>query len=315
MDIFGGRFNKLVGLLCKYDNVVPRDPALLIVLKEDIQQEISASDEGVFIKLFKSLEGVNAYGQMIHFGEPPCGYPLATAVNALVRNGFDVQRKDASWNLTALEYVVEHMSSSEGNLDLLRVLLTFGDVNAGYSQVVHHGYVPPVQNEFLILTAVRRGQLEVVNALIAAGAKLNLPPEQPETLAFAAAYGGHPHILKLLIEHKADVKKAVNGQTPLMVAAAGVSQGGVYESRFQQCVELLVPRHPPPPPDDFKDEQKSKKAKVAPPECAICKVGRAEVALIPCGHMCVCSSCVSRAKGKCPVCYASFQSHAKIYFP
>lgn len=320
----GDRFIKLIGLLCKYDNVVPLDYDLLQVLKEDIQ---STANESVFIKLFKSEL-------------PPFGYlhplstavtSLSTAVTSLVRNGFNVLAEDATYRLTPLAYVVEHMSSTEANLNLLRELLKYSDVNAGYSKVgpkkVGQIFGQPMQaggkkNEFLLLTAVRRGDLKFVNTLLTAGAKVQLPPEQPETLVYAATSGSHHNILKVLIENSADVKTAVNGQTPLMVAAAGVSKGGLNEGSFQQCVELLVPRAQPPPAADegrrpvLRGEKESKKAKIGPsPECTICLSSKAEVAFIPCGHMCVCSGCTPRAKGKCPVCRASFQSHVKIYLP
>ena len=57
----------------------------------------------------------------------------------------------------------------------------------------------------------------------------------------------------------------------------------------------------------------AKRAKAG--ECVICMSKSAEVAFSPCGHLCVCSGCVSRAKKHCPICRKQFTSHQKIFFP
>ena len=223
------------------------------------------------------------------------------------------------------------------NLEILDALIPGSDVNAPYAKD------NDLFDQFLLFTAVRRGVLGFVQALLDAGANVNLPDvevrnpyygvvehKETETLAHAAAERGFYSIFKVLIENNADVKTSFGNQTPLMAAAAGVAEGGPTEHKFQQCVELLVPRAQSVEPVVKRGGKRDRPASsdaaaagggAAPAKRAkagdyvICMSKSAEVAFSPCGHLCVCSDCVPRAKKNCPICRKQFTSHQKIFFP
>ena len=228
------RFDTLVDLLCKYE--AQRDTELMQILTEDIKAATSSS-ENVFIKLFNSM----AYSI----------YSKANRMSALSRSGFD-HRAKTSTGLTPLEWVVEYLGDE--SLEILTSLIAGNDVNVAYSKGNNNNNYG-ICDQFLLLTAVRRGKLGFVQALLAGGAKLTLPDlpqnspyaKPTQTLAHAAAEGGHYIILKLLIEKNADVKRPFGTETPLMAAATGVAKGGPDEYNFQRCVEMLVSRSSGPP--------------------------------------------------------------------
>ena len=51
---------------------------------------------------------------------------------------------------------------------------------------------------------------------------------------------------------------------------------------------------------------------VASTECAICLDGDAEYAVIPCGHRCLCASCI-KAVSECPVCMAAMTAVLRVF--
>jgi cytohesin len=68
--------------------------------------------------------------------------------------------------------------------------------------------------------AAYRGHIEIVRALIDAGADVNKVRDNGMTPLFAAAYKGHGDIVRALIDAGADVNKARDdGATPLFAAA------------------------------------------------------------------------------------------------
>ena len=322
-------FAEVVDLLTKYDKVAPRDLQLLKVLVGTLKSTIKVGGENVFVKLLTS-KSVSVYS-------------LTERMEALTRHGFNRHAKTKE-GLTLLEWVVENLGDE--NLSILNAVIPdSSDLNAAYVKVntpivaaprpfcvVKKSAVPTLRDQFLLLTAVRKGKLRFVQALLAANASVTLPDigaKQTQTLAHAAAQRGFYNILKLLIEKNADVKKAFVQETPLMAAAAGVARGGPNEQNFQQCIELLNPRLPAPIPHvipalQVKREREGAIAaagdapsakRVKSGECVICLSKSAEVAFLPCGHLCVCSDCVSRAKKHCPMCQKQFTSYAKIFIP
>ena len=54
----------------------------------------------------------------------------------------------------------------------------------------------------------------------------------------------------------------------------------------------------PPPPEGF---------------CVVCRDNKADLLLVPCGHQCVCRTCVSGLKNKCPICRDEFAMAQKVY--
>lgn len=59
--------------------------------------------------------------------------------------------------------------------------------------------------------------------------------------------------------------------------------------------------------DDGEGEEGSKTS-----DCSICLSTTANVVFVPCGHMCVCSSC-SKAVDKCPMCRSTITVKQKVY--
>jgi hypothetical protein len=47
-------------------------------------------------------------------------------------------------------------------------------------------------------------------------------------------------------------------------------------------------------------------------ECVVCMEGKTDHAIIPCGHVCLCSNCVSGIK-KCPICRADVTQMVKLF--
>ena len=316
-------FYTLLNLLVKYNSAVPRDEVLLLVLTNDIKKQLlnnsscySTSYQNVFLQFFAIHSDNGAY--------------IRKVVDALVRCGFDRHAKDSRSGLTPLQWIVTN--KGDEYINYLNAMIPDGDVNAAYSK----GGGGSRADQFLLLTAVQGGKIQFCKALLDAGAKVDLPETIPIStystspvmpLTYAAAQLGRSDILKLLIDHKADTKKAFNGKTPLVLAAEGVAKGGAMERSFQQCVEMLVPRPPAPAvvaPAAIAPAAKrqleaaaaggsaAKRAKAA--DCAICMDKSAEIAFLPCGHMCVCSTCVLLAT-KCPMCRKKFTSTAKIFIP
>ena len=47
-------------------------------------------------------------------------------------------------------------------------------------------------------------------------------------------------------------------------------------------------------------------------ECAICLDGNAEYAVVPCGHRCLCASCI-KAVSECPVCRGAMTAVLRVF--
>ena len=53
------------------------------------------------------------------------------------------------------------------------------------------------------------------------------------------------------------------------------------------------------------------------PECSVClEAGCANIALVPCGHLCVCEVCLRAhvSLRNCPICQGTIQTGLKVYF-
>ena len=80
-------------------------------------------------------------------------------------------------------------------------------------------------------------------------------------------------------------------------ASAGASSGG-EGANAEDLVELPEPRPASSEP--------------ATAECAICLDDNAEYAVVPCGHRCLCASCIS-AVSECPVCRGAMTATLRVF--
>ena len=80
-------------------------------------------------------------------------------------------------------------------------------------------------------------------------------------------------------------------------AASSGSEGADGE----ELVELPEPEPPRPASTD-----------PATAECAICLDGNAEYAVVPCGHRCLCASCI-KAVSECPVCRGAMTAVLRVF--
>ena len=69
----------------------------------------------------------------------------------------------------------------------------------------------------------------------------------------------------------------------------------------EELVELPEPEPPRPASTD-----------PATTECAVCLDGNAEYAVVPCGHRCLCASCI-KAVSECPVCRGAMTAVLRVF--
>lgn len=88
------------------------------------------------------------------------------------------------------------------------------------------------QKATVFLTAASKGQLDVIDKMIAEGIDINTKSVSDDTALSLAVLGGHQDAIDWLIKHGADINnKNANGMTPLLLA----SQNG-----HKEIAELLI---------------------------------------------------------------------------
>ncbi len=76
------------------------------------------------------------------------------------------------------------------------------------------------KNETALITATKAGHIDIINLLVARGAKINIPDKNGVTALMYAAYLGHTEIVKFLIASGVDVNiSSKPGNTALILAA------------------------------------------------------------------------------------------------
>lgn len=126
----------------------------------------------------------------------------APTVQALLNRGFDPNTTDPN-GAHGL-----HLALAENNLKVVRAL-----INSRQTQVD----VRNKQDETPLMLASLKGDLALVQALVARGADINKPGWTP--LHYAATKGSVPVIRELLDQHAYIDAESPNGTTPLMMAA------------------------------------------------------------------------------------------------
>lgn len=123
-----------------------------------------------------------------------------------------------------------HFAASQGQLEIVKYLVSQGlDVNAR-SETVSSGYTP-------INVAASDGRVEVVRYLLSCGANLDISRGSRENPLFGAVVGGHAEVVKLLVENGIDTKIKYNTKTMRNMDALALA----YELGRTDIVEILRP--------------------------------------------------------------------------
>ena len=135
----------------------------------------------------------------------------------LVKAGADVKERDGALGFTALM-----LAAGGGHLDVLKVLLEAGaDPNAA-GGAAHVGFF-----SVLTMAMARRNKdrMELIDALVAGGAKVNPPKWFPESPLDKAVKERDVEMLKALLKRGADVNWGNEiGSTPLVTAVTSAER-------------------------------------------------------------------------------------------
>jgi ankyrin repeat protein len=113
-----------------------------------------------------------------------------------------------------------HIAAIRGDGMKLRHVLANLD-NKSKAAALTDGYQPPFSSHSLLALAVRRGHVDAVRQLIAAGANVNEATRDTLSPLANAAELGHAEIVTLLLQAGVNVNAAADGYTPLMRACVG----------------------------------------------------------------------------------------------
>jgi hypothetical protein len=168
----------------------------------------------------------------------------------------------------------------------------------------------------LFLTCVQSGNADVVALLASHVTDINAADGAGMTpLSYAVSAGDEP-VVRALLTGGADARAKNEGLDALYYASVGAGDYSAIVDMLLQSLDGLNIEQPVPVP-----------VAVVPPEppaapdetCCICLTRESRVALIPCGHRCLCIGC-SRTRmvrhnlnNKCPICRASFSDTLAVY--
>lgn len=123
-----------------------------------------------------------------------------------------------------------HFAAKHGKLEIVKYFISQGlDVNT-HTETVSSLFTP-------IKAAASEGHLEVVRYLLSCGAILDVNKGSIENPLFGAVVGGHPEVVKLLIESGIDPKIKYNSQTMQNMDALALA----YELGQNDIVDILRP--------------------------------------------------------------------------
>ncbi|KAL7551106.1 hypothetical protein ACHAWF_014308, partial [Thalassiosira exigua] len=130
-----------------------------------------------------------------------------------------------------------------------------------------------------------------------------------------ACYDGQapPDIIRALIDAYPDSVRKENrlGRDPLELAAKNYRVGSPHRAEVLALLRWHRPEHSATPTDPINEQFLPGIFSPDPPgrmyststHCVVCMEAPASIAMIPCGHICLCMKCVRTAmrSGRCPV--------------
>ncbi|RYP18542.1 hypothetical protein DL767_009816 [Monosporascus sp. MG133] len=183
-------------------------------------------------------DGENVFGRTaLHEAIENQNLPL---VNLLLEFNADVTLKDKQLRDAA------SLAAYKGNADILKAVLDKLKVQIGDYQTLadpdSHGHTP-------LQKSAARGIKEIAELLLKAGDASKLVAQcsrRGKTALHSAALRGHLDVVKLLVEHGADIlARDCDGNCPMQVAVAQWRKGGLLNSAsFQETVTYLGNKMP-----------------------------------------------------------------------
>lgn len=129
-------------------------------------------------------------------------------IKILLERGADVNKG------TGMEYTPLHLAAAWGNIEVVKALLAVRRVDPNIKRLDGDG-------NFALWSASNAGHVDVVKALLAAGAKVNLANNKQVTSLAAAAAARHTEVVKALLEAGADVLDEYDEESILTGAEKG----------------------------------------------------------------------------------------------
>jgi len=197
----------------------------------------------------KAVSSLLAAGASIDYAVPSGTTALAIAVSSrntaaadvLISKGADVKGKDRSGN-TAL-----HTAAQLGDLEIVKKLCAQGaDVNAKTNQVAPPAgrgggfFRGPSGEQTPLMFAARGNHVEVMHALIDAGADPKLRAQDGSTLLMAAANSGHVEAVKYAYDLDPDIKALTNTKAAVMHSAVTGSMQTSTQPEICKVVQFLA---------------------------------------------------------------------------
>jgi ankyrin repeat protein len=210
---------------------------------------IFAAVQGDAINAAKSASSLLAAGADANYKVPGgmSALPIAIAsrkmalANVLIAKGADVKLKDNT-GTTLL-----HIAAQLGDVDVVKALLGKGaEVNARTNASQGSGgrnggnRGGPAGEQTPLMLAARGNHVEVMRALIAAGADPKLKAQDGSTLLMAAAGSGHLPAVEYAYSLNPDVKAVTNTKTAVMHAAVSGTLQNSTQPEICRVVQFLA---------------------------------------------------------------------------